>query len=433
MFKTKILSRGPITLNSKTLINTVSGKLTLSGLIQGSFDLTKTGSGTLVLAGPNTLFGAVNIAEGTVTATNSGALGLLGGIGATVNAGATLQLQGGIAVPNVSLTVNGAGTSGNGALENLQGSNSFAGVITLGSDSQINIDNAADTLTLNNTINGGFALTKAGNGRLLLSDSNTFTGGLAVLSGTLSVPSVNNTGVAGPLGTGAVPILLGGDTTAATLVYTGSGATTNQAFTMGAGGGIFAISSSLGVSGVIDGSGNLTKTGSGTLTLSGSNLYTGITTINSGTLALGVNGSINGTSGIVVAQGSLLQVTGGSAGQLPNAGAITLSAASLNYIGNGSAGPGEVVGPLLLNPGQSTVTTSNAGSGTTYFRFAGGAALGRCWGDRQFLRCLDKRPSAVSIERIGRQRGHHRRLRLLQQRGLCIADRRWVRVHRRGL
>ena len=61
------------------------------------------------------------------------------------------------------------------------------------------------------------------------------------------------------------------------------------------------------------------------MTLSSSNLYTGTTTISGGTLALVSNGSINDTSGIVVAQGAMLQVTAGSGGQLPDAGNVTLS------------------------------------------------------------------------------------------------------------
>ena len=361
---------GPITLNSNSQI-TVSDTLTLSGYIQGGYDLTKTGSGTLVLTGVSTLFGAMNIAEGTVTAANSGALGLPGGVGATVYDGATLQLQGGIAVPNVPITLNGTGTNGNAALENLQGSNSLAGAITLGSDSQVNVDNAADRLTLSGTISGGCALTVSGAGTLLLSGNNTFTGGLTVLSGTVSVPNVSMSGSAGPLGASAMPVVLGGDSNAATLLYTGGGTTSNQAFTMGAGGGVFAVNSSLGLSGVIDGGSNFTKTGSGTLTLSGSNLYTGTTTISNGVLAVSNSGSINSTSGIVVTQGGLLQVTGGSGSQLPDSGNIALSGGSINYIGNGSASPGELTGALLLNPGQSSITISNTGSGSSYLRFAG--------------------------------------------------------------
>ena len=72
-------------------------------------------------------------------------------------------------------------------------------------------------------------------------------------------------------------------------------------------------------------------------------------------------------------------MTAGSGGQLPNAGNITLSGGNLNYLGNSSTSPGETTGALLLNPGQSTITTSNAGTGTTCLCFASGsptAAIG---------------------------------------------------------
>ena len=82
--------------------------------------------------------------------------------------------------------LSGVGTSGNGALENLQGTNSWTGAITLAADSQVNVDAAADTLTLSGNIGGGFALTKGGAGNLVLSGGNTFTGGSNVLGGTLT-------------------------------------------------------------------------------------------------------------------------------------------------------------------------------------------------------------------------------------------------------
>ena len=61
-----------------------------------------------MLAGTSTLFGDLNVAEGTVTAQNSSALGLAGGIGATVSDGATLVVQGGISLP-ATVTLSGYG------------------------------------------------------------------------------------------------------------------------------------------------------------------------------------------------------------------------------------------------------------------------------------------------------------------------------------
>jgi fibronectin-binding autotransporter adhesin len=252
----------------------------------------------------------------------------------------------------------------------------LAGGITLAANSQVNVDSAADTLTLSGNIGGGFALTKGGPGTLLLSGNNSFTEALNVLSGTLSVPSVNNAGSVGPLGQGTAPIVLGGNNAAATLLYTGTGTTSTRAFTLAAGtatisGGIFQVGSNLGLNGVIGGNGGLTMSGSGALTLGASNLYTGVTTINSGTLAIGPTGSINATSGIIVNQGGVLQVTTGTTGnsQLPNAANVTLGGGMLSFAANGSASAGESVGALLLNPGQSQVVVTNSGTGTPYLQF----------------------------------------------------------------
>ena len=173
-----------------------------------------------------------------------------------------------------------------------------------------------NTLTLSGPITGDFALSKGGTGTLILSASNSFSGGLTVLAGTLSVGTVSNMSTAGTtggnLGAGTAPVVLGddGSGTAATLLYTGGSAASNHPFTMAGGGGTFAISSSLGLTGTIDGDGGLAKAGSGLLTLTSSNLYTGPTTVSGGTLAITGSGSIGGSSGIAINQGGLLQVSG---------------------------------------------------------------------------------------------------------------------------
>ena len=155
---------GPITLNSNAEVNTVSA-LTLSGVLQGSYDLTKTGSGTLVLAGGNMLFGSLNVAEGTLTAANSSALGLQGGIGATVSDGATLAVQGGISLP-AAVVLSGSARATTAYCKILVGQNTLTGPVTLADDCQINVN--AGSLTLSGSIGGGFALSESGAGTLVL-------------------------------------------------------------------------------------------------------------------------------------------------------------------------------------------------------------------------------------------------------------------------
>ena len=365
---------GTLNLGSNSLINTASANLVLSGSVQGPFSVTKSGSGTLVLAGAsgNQFPLLVTVTAGSLRVQNTQGLGLGGTLGVIVDNGASLQFQGGIAVPSIPLTLNGVGASGNGSLENLQGANSSSGAITLAANSQVDVDSGS--LALSGNINGGYALTQGGTGALQLSGNNSFTGALTVLSGTLSVPSLNSAGSAGPLGAGTAPVSLGSSGLAATLLYTGAGATTNRAFTLVGNGGVFQSNANIGISGVINGNGSLTTTGSGVLTLTGSNQYTGGTYVNAGSVAVGAGGSITASSGLFVAQGALLQVTAGTTGgsQLPNRGNLSLSGGTLSYAANGTYWPGESVGALILNPGQSQLVLSNAGTGTPYLAFASG-------------------------------------------------------------
>jgi len=82
----------PVKLSSPLLVNHNSGGLlTISGAISGARSLTKSGSGTLVLASANSYSGGTRINQGTLRVTAAGALGF---IGTTVAlAGGTLDVR----------------------------------------------------------------------------------------------------------------------------------------------------------------------------------------------------------------------------------------------------------------------------------------------------------------------------------------------------
>ena len=189
-----------------------SGDTTINGAIgSNANNITKDGTGTLTLAGYNAYAGATAVTSGAVKVTHSNGLS---GTGATVTSGAALQFaqnasNADIAVIAVASTINGTGLSNGGAIQNLDGANSYAGNITLGSDSRITADSGS-SLTMsgnligagnnldaggvgNTTYNGivsgsGTTVTKTNTGTVTIggSSANTFTGGLNIDEGTVN-------------------------------------------------------------------------------------------------------------------------------------------------------------------------------------------------------------------------------------------------------
>jgi fibronectin-binding autotransporter adhesin len=217
-------------------------------------------------------------------------------------------------------------------------------------------------------INGNATLSKDGSSSLIVSNNNTFTGGTTINGGTLQLGDGTNS--TGTLGTGTI-------TNNASLVtdYGGNNAT---------------------VANVIGGVGTLTKNGSGTLIVSGTNTYVGGTTINAGTVQLGDSVRANGSfgTGPVVNNGAIVTNFGINAATVANdisgtgsftqAGAGIISLTGTNsygvttinigatlQIGNGGAtgtlGSGPVTnnGTLSFNRADDTpVANAISGPGT---------------------------------------------------------------------
>ena len=104
-----------------------------------------------------------------------------------VAAGAELDVQNSVALPNVEVSINGNGIGNAGALHSISGTNSLAGIVNLQANAQIATDTGS--LTLLGPIQGSYDLTKTGTGTLALdADSSLgFTGAVSVLAGTLAV------------------------------------------------------------------------------------------------------------------------------------------------------------------------------------------------------------------------------------------------------
>ncbi len=169
-------------------------------------------------------------------------------------------------------------------------------------------------------------LTKIGTGTLILSGNNTFTGGVTLAAGTLqlgnagalnSTVSSENAVTFGSSTTGTLA-LAGNSVTVANLTGSVTGPVVQNANGASVSNAILKVGNSTNASGTFagtlqDGTGGgtlaLTKAGTGTLTLTGANTYTGATTVSFGTLAL-LGGSL--ASAVTVSSGASLAFTLGS-------------------------------------------------------------------------------------------------------------------------
>ncbi|EHW4025973.1 fibronectin-binding autotransporter adhesin ShdA [Salmonella enterica] len=231
------------------------GEGDLENTLSGSGSLVKTGTGELTLSGGNDYSGGTTIIGGTLTADHADSLGTgtianngvlkvgegdlentLSGSGLLVKTGTgelTLSggndYSGGTTIIGGTLTADHADSLGTGAVAN-------SGVLQVGEGE------------LENTLSGSGSLVKTGTGELTLSGDNTYSGGTTIAGGTLTADHADS------LGTGAIAN--------SGVLQVGEGELENT----------------------LSGSGSLVKTGTGELTLSGDNSYSGATTITDGTL-----------------------------------------------------------------------------------------------------------------------------------------------------
>ncbi|CAN5667549.1 autotransporter-associated beta strand repeat-containing protein [soil metagenome] len=117
------------------------------------------------------------------------------------------------------------------------------------------------------------------------------------------------------------------------------------------------------VSGMVSGTNNLTKAGSGQIILTGANTYSGTTTINAGNLQVGIGGSGKTGTGAVTVNGASAILSGTGTVQ----GAATVTLGSISAGDNGGAGIGTLnfANGLTFNPSPASTVAQFTINGTT--------------------------------------------------------------------
>jgi fibronectin-binding autotransporter adhesin len=347
-----------------------AGHTTISSIISGYGELEKEDAGTLILSAENTYAGATTIDEGTVHISADSGLGTAPG-SATVG---HLTIRAGLLNATESFTLNA-----NRGIE-------LTGAATIGA-------NDAKTLTYNGIIAGTGSLTKANTGTLVLGGANTYDGVTQLAAGTLTLEGDNigatggvtmsadttlNLGHENALGTGTLTIN-GGTIKNSSAEDTLTLATNNdqtwggnfiagdtQSLNLGTGTvtltddiNVTLDVNILTVGGAIEGGKGLTigdsngTTSWGRLVLAGDNTYTGLTTLNKGTLDL--TGDNSGASG---------GITVNSSGTLRIGSATALGTGRLT-VNQGQISMAEHIESDMI------ITTDNPHTWQTSFKYVG--------------------------------------------------------------
>jgi autotransporter-associated beta strand protein len=266
--------------------------------------------------------------------------------------------------------------------------------LALGANSIMDVSGAG-ALDITSKITGAFSLEKLSAGTLNLSGANTYSGGTTISAGVIGV-STSNTA----LGTGAVTVangstlqVNGGLTLANTLTIDGTGsvngaidsrpgsgntATLSGAITLGGNSTISSDSGTLAIddgiggggdltfagagntsvaSAIATGTGNVFLDGTGAVTFTGANTYTGNTTVSSGTLNL--SGSSTTVEGNLIMNGGATDET--TSNQVSSTSSVSLNAGSYNL----SNGVAQTFSGSFNTSSGTTLSLGTSGTGAT--------------------------------------------------------------------
>lgn len=385
-----------LTLGNNNATAIFGGSLKDNAGTGGTLQLVKTGSGTQTLNGVSTYTGKTTV-NGGVLAINAET-----GIGGNpaVLTGDQLKLDGGALQTTASFAIDDSNRG-----------------ITLGANGGTLSPDIGTTLSVSNVIAGtsGGALNKMGAGTLVLAAANTYNGATRIGGGSLTLAVAadrlpTTTTVTVENVAGAMLDLNGVNQTIAALVGGGSA---GGSVSLGTATLTVGDASSTTFTGTISGAtGNLTKQGSGVLTLAGTNSYGGTTTINNGTLRYGTNDVLANASFVTVAGGTLdiagftdtvagVQLASGSitgsSGILTSTSAFDLRSGSVSANLGGSVGVNKSSASPVTLSGANTYTGPTIISNGTLSISAGGSIANSSQIDVQSGAVLDVTAAGIAL------------------------------------
>ena len=279
-------------------------------VLAGAGALTKTTSNTVTLNAQNTYTGGTTVSGGTLVLGVSGALEATGSLtvdAAKLSLGSTQQTVGAVSLRNGSIL-------GTGVL----------------SGSSYNMESGSVTVVLS----GAGSLSKAGPGTLTLSGANTLSGLVDIAGGALVLSDSGALSSGSLRLSGEASLDLGGKAQSVGLVTLTSGTISNGTLS-----GSSYLLDAGSISTILGGSGALTKQGSGTVTMSALNTFSGAATLTAGTLLVRNGLSLSNASSVAMTGGVLAFDSGVTTATLRG---ISGDLVLVNAAGNGVA--------LTLNP-----------------------------------------------------------------------------------
>jgi len=315
--------------NNPSPINTDVNAVSLAGVVSGtgSQPLTKLGSGTLTLLAANTYSGGTALNAGSLTINGGSALGS-GTLSVNlVNSGIFLTVanNGAVTLPNaIALPAPATAQTFFLVKQSPDQTNGTELVLT----GNITGGNANTTLQLDSTTAGDISTTYR------LGGANTFRATINLNRGAIVLPS--------PKGLGSTANLVylngNGNTSLGDLRFTAAMTVTNPVQLVNVQSPINTDANAVALAGAVSGA-NMTKLGSGTLTLLGTNTYSGWTAVSNGTLRLAGSGTLG---------------SGTYAGTVANYGALEFASSATQTLSGAISGTG-----ALAKTGSGTLTLSN--------------------------------------------------------------------------